>query len=268
MLNYLQEAVEVTVTPRRSLKTINEEVLENMYLSVELKNISDEKEDEIAIEVLEASLLSRQWRLGGLTTMAVRLDELAAHERVHLIFNAQRILELLDEEKVEHTCLKVSKSFTDAMLTPYYNFISDFKPCFIDLPDCNNHEAQSSKQGLIQSMFVIRWKANNKIKGKSVIGQHSLWLDCFTKATSRKKDLLSSDLPMLQLDDSDSKTESKDQKPKNRKDNVVFRLEHKNTIHHDFKQRKLCLVPITINVVNCYGVPVKVFIDMSKHQNR
>lgn len=264
----MQEAVEVSVTPRRSLKTIQGEVLENMFLSVELKNICDEKGDDISVEVLEASLLSRQWRLMGLTSMAVRLDPLAAHERLHLIFNARRIFEKLADEKVEHTCLKVMKSFTDSSLVPYYNFISDFKPSFIDLLDAGSQDASSAKQGLIQSMFVVRWRAINKTKGTSTIGQHCLWLDCFTKKVSRSKEFVSPDLPTLQLEDNDSKADVKDAKQKNRKDNVIFRLEHNNTIQHDFKQRKLCLVPITINVVNCYAVPVKVFIDMSKNQNR
>ncbi|XP_028156042.1 trafficking protein particle complex subunit 8 [Ostrinia furnacalis] len=259
------EAVEVSVTPRRSLKTFDGEVLENLFLAVELKNICNEKEDNVVVEVLEASLLSRQWKLTGLTKVADKVNPLAVHERLHLIFNGRRIFEMLPEEKVEHTCLKVGSTNLDSSFASCYNFITDFKPSYLDTTDGSQEQ---QRQGLIQSMFVIRWKATNKSNGKSTFGQNCLWLECFAKTVSRNKDPISIDLPTLQLDDGDNKKDTKDPKQKVRKDNVIFRLEHCDTIQHDFKHRKLCLVPITINIVNCYGVPVTVFIDMSKQQSR
>lgn len=264
-----QEIVEVSVTPRRSLKTTDCGVLENLFLAVEVKNICND--ENVVVEVLEASLLSRQWRLTGLTTVADKINPLAIHERLHLIFNGRRIFETLPDEKVEHTCLQVAKPVLDNLdsnLALCFNFITDFKPSYLDNTDIGIHETLQKRQGLIQSMFVIRWRTTNKSTGKSTIGQHCLWLECFAKTVSRNKDLLSSDLPMLQLDDGDNKKGTKDPKQKDRKDNVIFRLEHCDTIQHDFKHRKLCLVPITINIVNCYGVPVTVFIDMSKQQSR
>ncbi|RVE48393.1 hypothetical protein evm_006954 [Chilo suppressalis] len=237
-----------------------------MFLAVELKNVCGEKEQEFNIEVLEASLFSRQWRFTGFTTVANRVDMLASHERLHLIFKAQRILENLTEGKVEHTCLKLNEE-SKVNLTQYYKYISDFKPSFLENMDLPT-ENPTKRQALIQSMFVIRWRARNKTVGRTTIGQHCLWLDCFTKAASRKKEPIPTDMPALQLDDSDNKSDLMDPKQKNRKDNVVFQLEHTNMIQHNFKQRRLCLVPITINLVNCYEVPVKVFIDMSKQQNR
>ncbi|RVE41110.1 hypothetical protein evm_014240 [Chilo suppressalis] len=263
---HTSEAVEVSVTPRRCLKNIDGTTLENMFLAVELKNVCGEKEQEFNIEVLEASLFSRQWRFTGFTTVANRVDMLASHERLHLIFKAQRILENLPEGKVEHTCLKLNEE-SKVNLTQYYKYISDFKPSFLENMDLPT-ENPTKRQALIQSMFVIRWRARNKTVGRTTIGQHCLWLDCFTKAASRKKEPIPTDMPALQLDDSDNKSDLMDPKQKNRKDNVVFQLEHTNMIQHNFKQRRLCLVPITINLVNCYEVPVKVFIDMSKQQNR
>lgn len=266
---FLQEAVEVSVTPRRSLKTMDSGVVENLFLAVEVKNICNEKDENVVVEVLEASLLSRQWKLTGLTNVANRINPLAIHERLHLIFNGRRILETLPDEKVEHTCLKVTKQVSDdSNLSSCYNFITDFKPSYLETADIGVQETPQTRQGLIQSMFVIRWRTINKSNGKSTVGQHCLWLECFAKAVSRNKELLPIDVPTLQLDDGDNKKGTKDVKEKERKDNVIFRLEHCDTIQHDFIHRKLCLVPITINIVNCYGVPVSVFIDMSKQQSR
>lgn len=54
-----------------------------------------------------------------------------------------------------------------------------------------------------------------------------------------------------------------------KKDNVVmFKMEHSKQINHDFNERRLCIIPVTLSIVNCYGVPVRVFINMSKQKNR
>lgn len=240
-----------------------------MIMAVELKNVCGDKDQDVNVEVLEASLLSRQWRLTDITPVAKKAV-LAAHERLHLIFKARRIFDTLPEGKVEHTRLKLDPEHTesDNDLAPYYKYISDFKPSYLDSLDSPNHDKQTKRQGLIQSMFVIRWRAHNKSNGRSAIGQNCLWLDCFTKTVSRKKEPTPPEPPTIQLDDNDPKPDLLDTKQKIKKDNVVFRLEHTDVIQHNFKQRRLCLIPITINLVNCYEVPVKVFIDMSKQQNR
>ncbi|CAG9796623.1 unnamed protein product [Diatraea saccharalis] len=256
---------EVSIIPRRCLKNTDGQTLENLLLPVEIKNVYSDKDQTVNIEILEASLLSRQWRLTGLTTVANKVDVLTPHERLHLVFKARRIFESLPEGKVEHTFLKV-KTGSIIDFKPYYKYISDFKPSFIENPDLVS-DNQTKTKGLIQSMIVLRWKAH-KSAGQFAIGQHCLWLDCFTKVVSRNKELIPPEMPALQLEDNDSKSDLIDPKQKNRKDNVVFRLEHTSTIQHNFQQRRLCLVPITINLVNCYEVPVKVFIDMSKQQNR
>lgn len=240
-----------------------------MNLSVEVKNVSDDKEDNIGIEIIEASLLSRQWKLRDLTTARNKDNILISHERAHYIFKATRLQDTVPEGRVECSRLKVAKDQPDStneVNTPSFSkFLVEYKTHFLDgtepVPDNDN------RKGLIQSMFVLRWKAHDRIKGKTVIGQHCLWLNCFTKAESREKEPIIVDTPSLQLDDLENKLDTNEAK-KNNNNVVVFRFEHTNHINHNFKQMKLCLVPITINLVNCYGVPVRVFIDMSKQQNR
>ncbi|XP_050555044.1 trafficking protein particle complex subunit 8 [Spodoptera frugiperda] len=266
------EAVELAVTPRRSLRNVDGEVVENMSLAVEVKNIFNEKGEDLTVEVLEASLLSRQWRLTGLVAARGAADPLTSREKLHFVLRARRILSELPEEKVEYTCVKINEHHPDAVANinepPYSKFVVDGQHSYIDAPDAALAQEMSGKRtGLIQSMFVLRWKVHEKTNGKTAVGQHCLWLDCFTKAISREKEYIPGEVPMP-LDEYDSKLDVRDTN-KNKKDNVViFRLEHSNYINHNFNEMKLCLVPITLNLVNCYGIPVKVFIDMTKQKNR
>ncbi|CAH0695186.1 unnamed protein product [Spodoptera exigua] len=266
------EAVELAVTPRRSLRNVDGEVVENMSLAVEVKNIFNEKGEDLTVEVLEASLLSRQWRLTGLVAARGAADPLTSREKLHFVLRARRILSELPEEKVDYTCVKINENHPDAMANinepPYSKFVVDGQHSYIDAPDVALAQEMSGKRtGLIQSMFVLRWKVHEKTKGKTAVGQHCLWLDCFTKAISREREYIPGEVP-IPLDEFESKLDVRETN-KSKKDNVViFRLEHSNYINHNFNEMKLCLVPITLNLVNCYGVPVKVFIDMTKQKNR
>lgn len=265
----LQEAVELSITPRRSLRTIENVTRENFNLAVDIKNVFHDTDEEVSIEILEASLLSRQWQLTDLTAARNKDDHLMSHERLHLIFKAIRILETLPDGKIDYSRLKVSSSPAandDVNVPPYCKFIVEYKSSLTDFPE---PQAKDKKNiSLIQSMFVLRWKAHFKSKGKTTIGQHCLWLNCFSKVESRERHHMPIDIPTLQLEDYDSKVELNETKKKNKDNVITFKLEHSNSIIHNFNQRKLCLVPITINIVNCNGVPVQVFIDMTKQQNR
>lgn len=264
-----QEAVELSITPRRSLRTVENVTKENLNLAVDVKNVFNDKDEDVSIEILEASLLSRQWKLTDLTAARNKSDKLMSHERLHLIFKAMRILETPPEGKVDYSRLKVSSTPVaneDINVTPYSKFIVEYKSLLTDLPEPLSKDKKNI--GLIQSMFVMRWKAHYQSEGKTTIGQHCLWLNCFTKAESRERHHMPIDLPTLQLEDYDTKTELSETKKRNKDSVITFKLEHSNNIIHNFNQRKLCMVPITINIVNCNGVPVQVFIDMTKQQNR
>ncbi|CAB3239968.1 unnamed protein product [Arctia plantaginis] len=269
----LTEAVELAVTPSRSLGQNQENFVETMNLSVEVKNIFSEKSEEIVVEVLEASLLSRQWTLVGLVAARGASEPLTSREKLHFVLRARRIRSSLPEEKVERSCVKIADGHPDAIadinVPPYSNFVMDSQPSIIESPETPMLKDTTTRVGLIQSMFVLRWKVLEKNKGHSAIGQHCLWLDCFTKAVSREKEIVPVDATSLQLDDYDSKLNLQEMNNKSKKDDVViFRLEHSNHINHNFEEMKICLIPITLNIVNCYGIPVKVFIDMSKQKSR
>ncbi|KAI5640554.1 trafficking protein particle complex subunit 8-like [Phthorimaea operculella] len=263
------EAVELSATPRRSVRTVDGTAVENMNIAVEIKNVYSEKDEQVALEILDTYLISRQWKLTDLMAARNKDDPLMSHERLHLVFKARRILEALPEGRVEATRLKVTNNpdTTDNSTIPSYTkFVVEYKPSFLDITDTTVQEKKTA--GLIQSMLVVRWKFSNKTRNRSTIGQHCLWLDGFTKAESRERIHTPIETPALALDELDSKTDISDGKKRNKDNVVVFRLEHSNQIKHNFNQMKLCLVPITINIVNCYGVPVQVFIDMSKQQNK
>ncbi|KAM3967553.1 trafficking protein particle complex subunit 8 homolog l(3)76BDm [Aphomia sociella] len=263
-------AVEVSVMPRRSLRTINDEVLEGMNLGVEIKNVTHEKDENIAVKILAASLLSRQWKLTGITAAQDCSDPLITHERLHLVFKARRILTELPPGKVDFTTLQVAKdhaaSVADVNTLPYSKFVTDSRTSLLDAIAQDNGD---QKSGLIRSMLVIRWVATDKSVQRSAVGQHCIWLECFTKASYREREILTTEIPALQLDEYDSHIDLLEAKKKNKKDNIVlFKLEHSNIINHNFNQKKLCLVPVTMNIVNCYGAPVDVFVDMAPQQNR
>lgn len=266
----LQEAVEISVTPRRSLKNTTENVSENMNLVTEIKNICGEKDKDVTVEVVEASLLSRQWRLIGLHG-AARNELLHTREKLHLVLQASRIVDPPAEGKVESSGLKIATGKPDSVdnisTSPYSSFVTDYGTTMDTLLDPTTKSADK-KPGFIDSMFVVRWKVHHKIKGTTAVGQHFLWLDNFNRVLSSERELLLPDLSALQLDEYDTKLDSHENKKRNKDNVVVFRMEHSSLINHDFQKSKLCLVPITINIVNCYGVPVKVFIDMSKQPNR
>lgn len=264
----------MAVTPRRSLRRVDGEVVENMSLAVEVKNIFAEKGEDLDVEVLEASLLSRQWSLTGLVAARGAAGPLRARHSLHAVLRARRLLADLPELKVQYTRVKLNESHPDAApdisVPPYSKFVVDGQHSFIDAPDAAMaQETSGTRTGLIQSMFVLRWKVHQKTKGKTAIGQHCLWLDCFTKAISQERESLPEEVAPVQLDEIENKLDFRDSNTKSKKDNVViFRLEHSNHIDHNFNEVKLCLFPITLNIVNCYGVPVQVFIDMSKQKNR
>lgn len=239
-----------------------------MTLAVEVKNISEQQND-MSIELLEAVLLGRQWRLTTLVATGCKNDPLLPRERLHFILKAKRILDSLPEGVVDHSHIPISdidyRKFTADALS-YDKFMIDGKPTF---PETNEVLTQKAKDrtGLIQSMFLLRWKATDKTTGRVAIGQECLWLDCFSKPLSKPRSA-TEPIP-LQLDEYDSKPDYDDPSKKVKNDNVViFGLEHSSEISHDFNKRKICLIPITLNIVNCYGVPVKVFIDMTKQKNR
>ncbi|XP_060805731.1 trafficking protein particle complex subunit 8 isoform X2 [Amyelois transitella] len=265
------ESVELSITPRRSLRTIDQKTIENMCLAVEVKNISHDKDQNIEVKVMEASLLSRNWRLTDLTAAKDRDDPLSAHERLHLIFKASRIFGDIADEKVEYSCLKISKghpeSVPDINQPPYSKFLLDSNSSITD-PIVT--EKENNEPGLIRSMFVLRWLVHDKMRNRTAIGQHCIWLECFTKTLSNDKENISPHLPSLHLDEAiESQSELLEAKKKTNTDNaVLFKLEHNRKISHNFTEKKLCVVPITINIVNCYEVPVEIFIDMSKQPNR
>ncbi|XP_026731514.1 trafficking protein particle complex subunit 8 [Trichoplusia ni] len=271
----VSEAVELAVTPRRSLRRVDGDVVENMSLAVEVKNIFGEKGEDARLEVLEASLLSRQWSLTGFVAVDNAAQPLTAREKLHFVLRARRIITAPPEGQVQYTSVKIADGHPDAIADvnspPYSKFVLDSQNSVIDVPESSttNYEISSNRTGLIQSMFVLRWKVHEDTKGKSAVGQHCLWLDCFTKAISREREFLPGEAIPIHIDEYDKKPELRDINTKSKKDNVViFGLEHSNYINHNFNDMKLCLVPITLNIVNCYGVPVKVFIDMTKQKNR
>lgn len=266
-----QEAVEISVTPRRNLSNTGGQVLENMSLAVEVKNIYTDKNDT-TVELLEASLLSRQWQLTHLLATACKSDPLLQRERLHLVLKAKRILKDLHEEKVNHSLLKITETDYSKLIATapsYSKFVMDGIPVFHETNDSLLSQDKKKRIGLIESMFVLRWKVNDKSNGRIAIGQQCLWMDCFSKALSRDIIRTPADNATLQIDECDSKPDFTEANKKVKKENVVmFDLEHSSQISHNFKERKICLIPITLNIVNCYGVPVKVFIDMTKQKNR
>lgn len=243
-----------------------------MHLAVEVKNTCNEKEEDISLEILEASLLSRQWKLTNLITAQESENVLISREKAHLLLKSTRIFETLKEGHVEYSFLKIAKNLPESRLgvdkPPYSKFVSDVESPLLDVVEPVNNP--DKRAGLIQSMFILRWKAHNKKNGRTAIGQHCLWLDCFTKTISHQRDKTNMDISnTIQLDDSDNLSDLYKGKDKNEKSNaVIFRLEHSNYIDHNFTVNKLCIIPVIINIVNCYGMPVSVFIDMSKSQNR
>lgn len=258
--------------PRRGLAVADGDVIENLRLAVEVKNICNEKEEDISVEVLEASLLSRQWKFVDLTAAIDGNDCLISRERVHYIFKAKRMTETLPDEYVAYSSLKLSKdhpeSTVDVNVPPYSKFVTDFSPSVTDFVEQNSENAEKRNTGLIRSMFVLRWKAHDKLNDTTAIGQHCVWLECFTKVISREREQLTIDPSAIQIEDF-GKTNLHDVKEKNEKNNaVILKLEHSKNIDHNFKARRLCLIPIVINIVNCYNVPVNVYIDITKQQNR
>lgn len=242
-----------------------------MNVAIEVKNVFNEKNEDISVEIVETTMLSRRWQLTGLTG-AGESNPLHARERLHLVLRAKRAPYEPPKGELLSSTLKISKNHSDATqhftMPPYSKFIMDFKPSYIDSPDSIYGSNSSKKTGLIRSMFILRWKVHDKQIGKTVIGQNSLWLDCFTKASSREKEIIAPEKMSLILDVCDTKTEVQDPK-KNKKDKaVIFKTEHSNHVQHNFNERKLCLIPVMLNIVNCYEIPVKVFIDMSKQKNR
>ncbi|VVC87502.1 unnamed protein product [Leptidea sinapis] len=250
------EAVEMQVTPRRSLGRLGDIAVENLQLAVEVKNISNEKDERISIEVLEASLLSRQWKLTDLTKASDVNNLLVARERMHLVFKGVRILDELQEGHIEHSHLKVKKSDPDNSNYKFlYNkFVTDNVTSILDNIDFANNEQKTT--GLIQSMFILRWKSYNKKNNKTVIGQHCLWLECFSKSLNTRSEKIIDH--SLLLDELDSKVDIKNNKISNENNNMIMmRLEHSKCVDHDFNVRKLCIIPVAVNIVNCYGEPVQ-----------
>lgn len=237
-----------------------------MCLAIEVKNVCKDNLANTSVEILDASLLSRQWKFTDVTISPHSNNILMSRERSHIVFNGRRILEELPEGIVNHSNLKIAKYYDtqdNFNLLSFSKFVIDGLPSVIDAIEPINPET-SKRTGLIQSMLVLRWKACNKDTGKTVVGQHCLWLDCFTKnSTSNPQSSISSPLGTL-----DSKNTMKDHHKNENNNVVIFKLDHSDSIDHNFKTNRICMIPIVINVVNCYGDPVTVFIDMSKQQNR
>lgn len=241
-----------------------------MNLAVETKNTYSGERSDVTVELLDASLLSRQWRLTHLLATGSKNEPLVSRERLHLVFKARRILETLPENKVDHSNIRISDLEYQKYLSkipPFSKFVMDGVPTLCETNDSLTLPSKTKAPSLVESMFILRWKLTYRGSGEVAIGQHSLWLECFSRALSR--DVIPKVEPTtLQIDDYD-KPDYQDLTHKNKTDNIViFGLEHSNRVDHNFKERKICLIPVTLNVVNCYGIPVKVFIDMTRQKNR
>ncbi|XP_037298483.1 trafficking protein particle complex subunit 8 isoform X2 [Manduca sexta] len=271
----VSDVVDVSVAPRRSLAAAGSEMFESAGLAVEVKNVSGEKSKDMCVEVLQAALLSRQWSLTGLFAASQKDDLLMSRERLHLALKARRILNELPQGEIHDSSLNMIDGHPDCAesitTSPYSKFIMESRRSWLDNLDVDFIQDFTQKRtGLIRSMFILRWKVHDKVKGTTAIGQHCLWLECFTKAQLGDNDFLSiNSNPSIKLDEYDSKPDLSEDNKKNKKDNmVIFRMDLSKHITHDFNLRKLCIIPVTLNIVNCYGVPVDVFINMSKQINR
>lgn len=248
--------MEVIAIPHRNIAVIQNALSEKLCLTAEIKNVSDDKYP-VSIELLEVSLLSRQWQLTNLVAARDKTESLAPKEKMHIVLEGVRLYN--PPECVHASRLQISSNTPETQHTisdpPYSKFVVEYKDYFIE--DDDYGIPQKKIKGLIESMLITRWKSKDTA-GKTVIGQSCTWIDCFVKP-SQEKEPINLEIP---LGDFDSQT---DIICKKKLENVViFKLEHTSHIGHNFSEKRICKIPVTINIVNCYDVPVKVFIDMSK----
>ncbi|GBP06533.1 hypothetical protein EVAR_70210_1 [Eumeta japonica] len=270
-----KDSIHIVAIPRRNIKFNSDSYLasETINLSTEIKNIGNSKDTTICIDILEASLLSKQWRFTDSVKALKCNNTLSLHEKLHLILRGKRYKDSLSERKIEWSSLKISKSQPESQsnvnVAPYSKFVVDYPSPFEGELEALDQDDGKIKQGLIQSMLVVRWKALIKVADftRTAIGQHYTWLECFNTKLFNIEVNNMTDVPSLKFDQDYNTDTYNTSEEKYKGGTVMFRLQHTQNVDHNFKTRKLCLVPVDIHIVNCYGVPVKTTIDMSKRES-
>lgn len=274
MKNYLfQDIVKVVSTPRRYIKINGDNTSsETMSLSVDVQNDGEIKDLTTSLEILEASLLSRQWKFIDFIVSKDKSDALILHEKMHLILRGKRITDLLEDGKVLCSSLKINQKHPESLPNinkpPFSKFVLDYKSSLNDDFDVAPYGKVNKSAGLIQSTLIIRWKMQVQYKEetRTALGQSYIWLDCFTctrTSESLNANLRNEMLSTLNFEENDDDLLVGKKTGQKKEDIVVFRMEHTDNVDHCFQKRKLCVVPVTIHFVNCYGVPVKAFMNMS-----
>lgn len=277
-----QHAVEISASPTRYVQAEGEHTREALAIALQVTHASVDTERERreggggaatrTLEILEASLLSRRWTLRDVVAGRNK-HALAPHERAHLALRAHPLPASPSEGTVAASGLKISRSpeaAPDVAEPPYSKFVVDYATSISDDADADALERRRAPpgDGSIRSTLVVRWKMRYDSNGeqRSVVGQSFLWLDRFPSATASRK--LGSSLPNEMSSLSFERTEGRGDalvgvEESREDDAIAFKMEHSIDVSHDFKRRRLCVVPVAIDFVNCYGVPVRAFMNLS-----
>lgn len=266
------DVVKVVAVPRRYLR-LNEDktAQEMMCLAVEVQNDKSVRDTQTTLEILEASLLSRQWKLMDFIMSRDKSDALILHEKLHLVLRANRIKKILADGFVDWTSVKINQKHPESLpninTAPYSKFVVDYKTSLVENGDTSwSQDKEQKSNGLIRSTLVVRWKIHivDKSENRTAIGQTYVWLECFSSNQSNvNANILRNEITSLNFEENDN-DDSPNLKHNQKKDGIViFKIEHPHSVTHNFSKQKLCVVPVFIHFVNCYGIPVKAFMNMS-----
>ncbi|XP_067001319.1 trafficking protein particle complex subunit 8 isoform X2 [Anabrus simplex] len=264
-----------TAQNTRSSKSSGEQRALNMVFQVKNCNqVYDPVMTEVSL--VQVSAASSLWRLAEILAMPKEV-RLQSQEMVHLVLKAcKQHGENKDETQFSDLPLDDSSMLESVRANPFVDFFN----CFLDsrnisgeIPD-NSIESHGAKEALTASLLditvILRWQAcvmAGQGKKRIALGQHHLRIEGVGKPSVWPPDLTQAATAALHTQpdgplrifgpEAVSSQSSSSVVPYPSLDIlqklVTYSIQHPSQIAHNFKQSRLCVVPVQMQLQNCSG---------------
>lgn len=268
----------------------------SVFVSLEVENICNVPSAP-SLCAVQTLCLSEDWMIKEINSSALKQDVSIGVQECQL-FTLKAVKCLHNSDKSSSNALKLSTvscaSIASKTNIPKYISIDFFFranlgesskssrlapssfPIFSNLSSANG--AESSLAGKLEKSFIfdlnliIQWQAA-KTDGNgatdAIVGQHHLTLNqLHTLITSPLQAKLPTDLPPIRFTSSHSPMLLLEPSSELLSQLVRFSFCYQCEAVHDFSQKRLCIVPVTVHLYNCTSVPVYVDIDTQAGHGR
>lgn len=233
----VQESISVDVSLQESHNATKVEELVMAIKATNLNKVHSSISTEITL--LNVGVLSKYWKLSK-NIVTPKYINLNTQESAHILLKSRRVeqnksvfslisLFNSDRKHIQHlnvACL----SFAVKAEQYYYNILSD--------------QGNSDKDIFKEGLLFLQWQASvtDANSKKIVYGQNLLPLE----VNRYNSNQITKEVDAVVVNINDKGTEKSEQYEKMLQKQVVYNLQYKSNITHDFNKNKLCIIPVEL----------------------